>query len=111
MCTSLKIAAVGFTSSGRLRHSGALQASVTIMSKADEDAIRETELQFNEAWGRHDAEGMVATMTDDLQFVTVNGSWSKNREEYRDLMLRLHGPQGPFRASTRETPHMIVRFL
>ena len=25
-----------------------------IMTKADEDAIREIELRFNEAWGRHD---------------------------------------------------------
>jgi hypothetical protein len=29
-----------------------------VMSKADEDAIREIELRFNEAWGRHDADGM-----------------------------------------------------
>ena len=81
------------------------------MSKSDEDAIRATELQFNAAWGRHDAEGMVESMSDDLQFVTVNGSWSKSRAEYRDLMQRLHGPQGPFRVSTRETPEMYVRFL
>jgi len=25
-----------------------------IMGKADEDAIREIELRFNEAWGRHE---------------------------------------------------------
>ncbi len=81
------------------------------MSKSDEDAIRETELQFNAAWGQHDAEGMVASMADDLQFVTVNGSWSKNRAEYQDLMQRLHGPNGPFRSSTRETPEMHVRIL
>ena len=44
------------------------------MNKADEDAIREIELQFNEAWGRHDAGGMVESLTDDAQFVTVNGA-------------------------------------
>ena len=81
------------------------------MSKADEDAIRATELHFNEAWGRHDAAGMVASTSDDVQFITVNGSWSKNRAEYLDLMQRLHGPNGPFRSSTRETPEMHVRFL
>ena len=43
------------------------------MTKADEDAIREIELRFNEAWGRHDADGMVESLTDDAQFVTVNG--------------------------------------
>jgi ketosteroid isomerase-like protein len=49
-----------------------------IMTKADEDAIREIELQFNEAWGRHDADGMVASLADDAQFITVNGAWTKN---------------------------------
>jgi uncharacterized protein (TIGR02246 family) len=81
------------------------------MTKADEDAIREIELQFNEAWGRHIAEDMVASLSDDAQFVTVNGAWTKTRADYLDLMTRLHGPNGPFRASTRETPIMHIRFL
>jgi uncharacterized protein (TIGR02246 family) len=81
------------------------------MNNADEDAIREMELRFNEAWGRHDAGGMVESLTDDAQFVTVNGAWTKTRAEYLDLMQRLHGAQGPFRVSTRETPVMQVRFL
>jgi uncharacterized protein (TIGR02246 family) len=81
------------------------------MSKTDEDAIRAIELGFNEAWGRHDAEGMVESLTDDAQFVTVNGAWTKTRTEYLDLMQRLHGTNGPFRSSTRETPDMHVRFL
>ncbi len=50
---------------------------VAILANA-EDAIREIELQFNEAWGRHDADGMVASLADDAQFITVNGAWTKN---------------------------------
>jgi len=49
------------------------------MTKADEDAIREIELRFNEAWGRHDAGAMVESLVDDAQFVTVNGAWTKTR--------------------------------
>jgi uncharacterized protein (TIGR02246 family) len=82
-----------------------------MMTKADEDAIREIELRFNEAWGRHDAEGMVESLTDDAQFVTVNGAWTETRAAYLDLMQRLHGANGPFRSSTRETPELHVRFL
>jgi uncharacterized protein (TIGR02246 family) len=82
-----------------------------IMTKADEDAIREIELRFNAAWGRHDPDGMVESLVDDPQFVTVNGAWTRTRADFRDLMRRLHGPQGPFRASTRETPEVHVRFL
>jgi uncharacterized protein (TIGR02246 family) len=81
------------------------------MTKADEDAIREIELRFNEAWDRHDADGMVESLADDAQFVTVNGAWTKTRADYLDLMQRLHGANGPFRLSTRETPEMHVRFL
>jgi uncharacterized protein (TIGR02246 family) len=81
------------------------------MTNADEEAIREIEIRFNEAWGRHDAEGMVESLADDAQFVTVNGAWTKTRSDYLDLMQRLHGPDGPFRNSNRETPEMYVRFL
>jgi uncharacterized protein (TIGR02246 family) len=77
----------------------------------DEDAIREIEMAFNEAWGRHDADGMVESLADDAQFVTVNGAWTKTRADYLDLMRRLHGANGPFRLSTRETPEVQVRFL
>src|SRR5215510_15650495 len=81
------------------------------MAKADKDAIHEIELRFNEAWGRHDADGMVESLADDVQFVTVNGAWIKTRADGLNLMRRLHGPSGPFRVSTRETPIMHVRFL
>ena len=58
------------------------------MTKADEDAIREIELRFNEAWGRHDADAMVESLADDAQFVTVNGAWTKTRADYLNLMQR-----------------------
>jgi uncharacterized protein (TIGR02246 family) len=82
-----------------------------IVTKPDEDAIREIELRFNQAWGRHDPDGMVESLVDDAQFVTVNGAWTKTRAGFLDLMRRLHGANGPFRSSTRETPEMHVRFL
>ena len=81
------------------------------MSKEDEEAIRAIEDRFNDAWGRHDPEGMSESLTDDCHYVTVNGAWSKTREGFRDLMVRLHGPTGPFRSSWRETPEMYVRFM
>ena len=70
---------------------------------ADDSDIREIEARFNRAWNRHDPEGMVETLTDDGQFVTVNGVWLKTRAEFLALMQRLHGANGPFRTSSRET--------
>ena len=81
------------------------------MSRADEDAIRAIEDRFNAAWNRHDPDGMVESLADDAQFITVNGAWTTTRGGFRDLMQRLHGATGPFRSSVRKTPEMHVRFL
>jgi uncharacterized protein (TIGR02246 family) len=80
-------------------------------NKADEDAIHAIEDDFNEAWGRHDPDAMVKSLTDDAEFITVNGAWERSREGFRNLMIRLHGPTGPFRASTREASEFRIRFL
>ena len=81
------------------------------MSQSDEDAIRELEHRFNEAWNTHDPDGLVESLVDNAQFITVDGAWSTSREGFRALMERLHGPIGPFRSSTRRSPDMQVRFL
>jgi uncharacterized protein (TIGR02246 family) len=82
-----------------------------IINRADEDAIREPENQFNAAWDRHDPEGMAASLVDDAQFITVNGAWTTTRYGFRDLMARLHGATGPFHTSIRRTPEMKMTFL
>ena len=81
------------------------------MNRADEEAIRELENQFNAAWDRHDPEALAESLADDAQFITVNGAWTTTRNGFRDLMARLHGATGPFRTSTRRTPEMNVTFL
>ena len=81
------------------------------MSQADEDAIREIENQFNVAWNRHDPDAIAASLADDAQFITVNGAWTTSRQGFRDLMQRLHGPSGPYRASARRSPEVKVTFV
>ena len=81
------------------------------MTSSDEDAIRDIENRFNAAWDAHDPDGMASSLSDDAQFITVNGAWTTTRAGFRDLMQRLHGANGPFRSSTRKTPDMQVRFL
>jgi uncharacterized protein (TIGR02246 family) len=78
---------------------------------AENEAIRQIEAHFNDAWNRHDPDGMVESLTDDGQFVTVNGVWMTNRGEFLKLMQKLHGAGGAFRASHRETLEMHVRML
>ena len=81
------------------------------MTSADEAAIHDIEQRYNAAWNRHDPDGMVESLTDDGQFITVNGLWLKTRADFLGLMQRLHGAQGPFRTSSRETLQVEVRFL
>ena len=81
------------------------------MSQSDEDAIRELEHRFNAGWNAHDPDAIAELLADDAQFITVNGAWTKSRQGFRDLMQRLHGPSGPYGASTRRSPEIHVRFL
>jgi uncharacterized protein (TIGR02246 family) len=81
------------------------------MSQPDDAAIRDLENCFNAAWDRHDPDGLSESLVDDAQFITVNGAWTTSRQGFRDLMQRLHGPSGAFRASTRRSPEMQVTFL
>jgi uncharacterized protein (TIGR02246 family) len=81
------------------------------MNQPDDDAIRDLEHRFNAAWNAHDPDAIAESLADDAQFITVNGAWTTSRAGFRDLMARLHGPTGPFRASTRRSPEMRVTFL
>jgi uncharacterized protein (TIGR02246 family) len=81
------------------------------MNQPDEELICALEHRFNAAWDAHDPDGLSESLTDDAQFITVNGAWTTSRDGFRDLMVRLHGPNGPFRASTRRSPEMHVTFL
>jgi uncharacterized protein (TIGR02246 family) len=81
------------------------------MSQADEDAIREIENQFNAAWNQHDPDALAAPLSDDAQFITVNGAWTTSRQGFRELMQRLHGPNGPYGASVRRSPEIKVTLL
>jgi uncharacterized protein (TIGR02246 family) len=93
---------------GRAREEGRLQVTA---GADDETAVRQIEERFNGAWNRHDPDGMVESLTDDGQFVTVNGVWMKTRAEFLALMRKLHGAGGPFRESKRETLEMQVRLF
>ena len=81
------------------------------MSAADEKDIKAIETRFNEAWNRHDPDGMVESLAEDAQFITVNGVWMKSRAEFDGLVRRLHSATGPLRESMRETLETDIRFL
>ena len=49
------------------------------MTAADEAAIRAIEDRFNAAWNAHEPDAIAEALTDDAQFITVNGAWTTSR--------------------------------
>ena len=76
------------------------------MSQSDEDLIRELEHRFNAAWDRHDPESLAEALTDDAQFITVNGAWTTCRQGLHDLMQRLQADR-----ARAKSPEMHVHSL
>ncbi len=75
----------------------------------DEAAVRQIEILWDEAWNRHDSEALASLLSEDADFVTVAGVWTKDRTEFRHLMERLQQTQ--FKDSTRKTKEVKVRFV
>ena len=67
----------------------------------DEAAVKQIEMLWDEAWNRHDSEALASLLSEDANFVTVAGVWTKDRAEFRRLMERLHQMQ--FKDSARGT--------
>jgi uncharacterized protein (TIGR02246 family) len=76
---------------------------------ADEQAVRQIEHQWDEAWNRHDAKALSALLSEDVDFVNVMGAWFKGRTEFEQRMVQTH--RGPFRTSKRKTTEIAVKFL
>jgi uncharacterized protein (TIGR02246 family) len=75
----------------------------------DENAIRQIEQRWDEAWNRHDATALAALLSEDVDFVTVMGGWYKGRVDFEQRMVQTH--QGPFRTSKRNTTDVSIKFL
>jgi uncharacterized protein (TIGR02246 family) len=75
----------------------------------DEQAIRQIEHKWDEAWNRHDAKALSALLSEDVDFVTVMGVWYKGRADFEQRMVQTH--QGPFRTSKRKTTEITLKFL
>jgi uncharacterized protein (TIGR02246 family) len=75
---------------------------------ADEEvAIIRIETDFDSAWNRHDAGGLVANLADNIDFVTMAGVWVHGRDEY--LRLQQNWQRTIFKDSTRTTTEFKVR--
>lgn len=86
-----------------------IDVTATMPSAVDEQGIKDIEDRFNAAWNGHRSADMVESLTEDAQFVTVNGVWVKGRAAFKQLVERLHS--GPLKGTSRETLALEIRFL
>jgi uncharacterized protein (TIGR02246 family) len=57
--------------------------AATVDAATDEQAVRSVLASFDDAFNRHDAEGVSALYTDDAEFINVAGMWWRGRVEIK----------------------------
>lgn len=76
---------------------------------ADESAIRQLEMQQQEAWNRHDAKAYASLFTEDGDCVNVVGWWWKGRAEIEKKLTEAYA--FVFAESALSVGEVTVRFL
>ena len=75
----------------------------------DEKLIRDIETQWEEAWNRHDMKAGATLFTEDADFINVNGSHWKGRDEIEKKHAALHA--GIFKESYFKMLSTNIRFF
>ncbi|MEO6259550.1 MAG: SgcJ/EcaC family oxidoreductase [Thermoanaerobaculia bacterium] len=84
-------------------------ASIHAQTSRDEAALRRLPVAFCEAWAKHDGHELAKVMADDVDFVTVGGTWLRGRADFETYHSRLLS--GRFQQSTNRLLKSDVRFL
>jgi len=82
---------------------------IDAQTKSDEEAVRALPRAFCEAWAKHDGHQLAAIMAEDVDFVTVGGTWFHGRADFEKYHTRLLS--GRFRASSNTPLETVVRFV
>jgi uncharacterized protein (TIGR02246 family) len=88
----------------------ALSVSPLPATQADEEnAIREIQARWDDAWNRHDIKALTALVAEDVRFVNVAGNVLNGRGEFEKLQTRTHATQ--FKDSLRAVTSTDIKFL
>jgi uncharacterized protein (TIGR02246 family) len=88
----------------------ALAVSPLSATQADEEnAIREIQARWDDAWNRHDVKALSSLVAEDVRFVNVAGVVLTGRAEFEALQLRTHAMQ--FKESVRTASGTAIKFL
>ena len=87
-----------------------LAGSPLSATQADEEnAIREIQARWDDAWNRHDVKALSSLVAEDVRFVNVSGAVLTGRGEFEQLQARTHAMQ--FKESVRAVTGTDIKFL
>jgi uncharacterized protein (TIGR02246 family) len=83
--------------------------AVCAQTQADDAALRKLPQAFCEAWAHHDGHALASIVSDDVDFVTVGGTWLHGKADFGKYHTRLLS--GRFKESSATLIETAVRFL
>ncbi len=84
-------------------------AAQTKGNAEDQEAIKSIALKWGDAWNRHDMKALAALVAEDVNFITVSGTWQKSRKEFEEYHTKIHVMQ--FKESVWTTKNTEVKFV
>ena len=75
----------------------------------DIEAIKQIESRWQEAWNSHDMKALASLVAEDVDFITVAGTWLKGRKAFEEHHAARHAMQ--FKESVWETTDVQVKLL
>ena len=65
-------------------------AAQTKGNAKDQEAIKSIAQKWQDTWNRHDMKATAALVAEDVDFITVGGTWQKGRKEFEEYHVKLH---------------------
>lgn len=78
-------------------------------SAKDTEAVKRIESRWQEAWNTHDMNALASLVAENVDFITVAGTWLKGRKAFEEHHAARHAMQ--FKESVWETTDVQVKFL
>ena len=75
----------------------------------DEKAIKDIQVQWDDAWNRHDVQALSSLVAEDVRFVNVAGLLLKSRAEFQQHQARIHAMQ--MKESVRTVTATEIKFV
>ncbi|MEP6902887.1 MAG: SgcJ/EcaC family oxidoreductase [Actinomycetota bacterium] len=75
----------------------------------DRETIKSIALKWQDDWNRHDMKDLAALVAEDVDFITVGGSWLKSQKDFEAYHTERHEMQ--FKESVWMTKNTEVKFI